>query len=539
MKKYLLKILCFITILSVISLVCAQEVQDPTPENKKILTIIDDAHSYNLNPQTACYSTDAQILINLYEGLFSYDPSTLEPKKALATDYHISRNKKRWTFILRQGACFSNGKPITANVVKKSWLKLLSTPNAPYSSFLDVIQGAQDFREGKTTDPNTVGIEAINDTTLVVILNTPASHFPKLLCHHAFSVISDKDSLNVSSGAYVLAERNNNKIRLLKNPQYWDAANVKINEIDILQSDDMNEIAYDFNTGKADWATGSFLVNSILNQNDVKISAEFGTQYLFFGCANKPWNNEDFRNALVSAIPWKQIRDGYPVPATTLVYPLSNYPSVDGLNYTDPYEAADLMKDARKKANIASDKILDLTFSIPDSDYMNSVAELLKKAWKPLGVNLIIKKTPVTSYLDTIDIHSADLFTYTWIGDFADPLAFLELFRGNSTLSPCNWNNTEFDNLLKKAAEENEESKHLELLSQAENLLLDNGVVLPISHPVSLNAIDLTQIGGWNTNAFDIHPFKYFYFTNTKTEIPNIVKNTRIPDKYTVSMSFN
>ncbi len=484
------------------------------------LTIVQSEHENNLDPHTASYSSEAQLLCGLYEGLFSYDPETLDPLPALAEDYHISRNKLRWTFILRDGIKFSNGDPITADDVRESWLDLLADPKASYASLLDIIRGAKAFRTG-TGKRDDVGITALNKKTVVIQLETPASHLPRILCHHAFAIVN-KDPA-VSSGAFVISEQTEKQLILKKNENYWDADNVHLPQITILQSDDANQNTFMFNTGTADWVADVLDINELLDHNAVKIHAEYGTQYLFFKCENAPWNNPDFRNALLAAVPWAELRKGALVPATTFVYPLGSYPQVNGLNYTDNDEAADLMKSAREKASIAPDKDIPVTFAIIDNQYMSQEAEILKKAWKPLGVTLSIQKTPANRYLDSISTWKADLFSYTWIGDFSDPLAFLELFRSDSTLNPSGWKNPEFDSFLDQAAASTADEDHLKLLSQAEQLLLDSGEILPISHPVSLHAIDLDLVGGWSSNALDMHPLKYLYFKHKDTNIPNIV----------------
>ncbi|MBQ5878436.1 MAG: hypothetical protein IIW71_11680, partial [Treponema sp.] len=109
------------------------------------ITIIASEHNYNLDPHTSSYSSEAQILTGLYEGLFSYNPITLEPQFAIVSDYKISRDKKRWTFTIRNDAKFSDGSPITAKNIKDSWLALLSEPNAPYASLFYIVNGAKEF----------------------------------------------------------------------------------------------------------------------------------------------------------------------------------------------------------------------------------------------------------------------------------------------------------------------------------------------------------------------------------------------------------
>ncbi len=155
---------------------------------------------------------------------------------------------------------------------------------------------------------------------------------------------------------------------------------------------------------------------------------------------------------------------------------------------------------------------------------MKKEVELLKEAWEPLGVEVKVQTTPEERYLLSIPSWNADLFSYSWIGDFADPLAFLELFREGSTLNQSQWQNKDYNRLLKEAAETNSSVEHNRLLADAERILLDDGVVLPISHSVCLHVVNPATVGGWYTNALDIHPFKYIYFKEEASSVPNIVK---------------
>lgn len=490
------------------------------PDLQQNFTIIDAVHAYDLNPHTAAYSSEAQILTGLYEGLFSYDPVSLEPQYALATNYRISRDKLRWSFTLRDNAKFSDGSPITAQDVCESWLDLLAEPGASYSSLLDVIQGAYEYRTGSGKRED-VAIKAVNDTTLTIHLVRPASYLPRILCHSAFSVC--KKDLSAFSGPFSVESYKNNTLVLKKNGNYWDAANTHLNQITIVQSDNAAENAYSFNTGSADWVTGNADVQKLLNKNVIQLNAEFATEYLFFKCRKDSiWNNPAFRTALLEAVPWDKLREKSFVKATTLVYPLSGYPQVEGYSYTDADEAESLMKEARKKAGIPADKKIPLVFAITDTDFMKERAQLFIDAWTPLGIDVQIQKTPVERYLSSIPSWNADLFSYTWIGDFADPLAFLELFQGNSTLNVTGWSNGDYDKLLDDAALYTDENRP-KLLSQAEQLLLDSGMVIPISHPVSLNIINPDAVGGWTANAFDMHPLKYLYKKQVKQNIPNMV----------------
>ena len=486
------------------------------------ITVIASEHNYNLDPHTSSYNSEAQILTGLCEGLFSYNPVTLEPQFAIASDYKISRDKKRWTFTIRNDAKFSDGTPITAKNIKDSWLALLSEPNAPYASLFYIINGAKEFHSKNDSIEN-VGIKVIDDLNISLYLNAPASHLPKLLCMNAFSVKNPNPF--VSSGPFYIAEQTNEFLILKKNEYYYDSVNTKLKQITYIFSDDSEENTHAFNTGLADWVSGPADIKKLISKDSTHISAEYATEYLFFKeTPNSIWNNVDFRLALLEAIPWDKLRENTFVKATTLVYPLNGYPAVEGFSYTDKIEAKKMMDAARQKLNIPQDQIIPITFAITDSEYMQKKATLLKDAWQDLGVDLSIITVNSYEYLHKIQEINADLFSYTWIGDFADPLAFLELFRSNSTLNVTNWKNSEFDKLLDEAALYSDEN-HSKILAQAEQLLLNQGLIIPIQHPVSLNIIDLNSIGGWSVNSFDIHPLKYLFKKEQKINLPNVVLN--------------
>ena len=401
---------------------------------------------------------------------------------------------------------------------------MLSTADSPYSSLFDIVAGAQEYRlSGGKTDIDSIGISVIDDSTIAVNLIKPAAHLYKLLCMQAFCV--KPASEGVYSGPFVIESSDSEKIILKKNEQYYDSKKTPLSQITVLLSDDDEENSFLFNTGKADWITGTFNSKRIIDKKSIRVNAEFATQYLFFKIKpNSIWSRTDFRAALLEAVPWEKLREGFYVPATTLVYPLNGYKNVEGYSYCDEQNAKFLMKEARKNANIPEEQQLVLTFAIPDSDYMKKKAEILKEAWKTLGVELRTEEIPSAAYLDSIQNSDSELFSYTWIGDFADPLAFLELFRSNSTLNVSGWSNQEYDNLLNESSIYSDEN-HLKLLAQAEQLLLDEAMILPIQHPVSVNVVDLEATGGWFPNEFDIHPLKYLYKKEKIYHIPNIVFN--------------
>ena len=490
--------------------------------------IVEGVRVHELNPQVTNYSSDSQLLNGLYEGLFTTSPVTLEPQYAIAKDFKISRDKKRWTITLRDDVYFSNGEKITAESVRDSWLRLLANPNASYASLLDIVRGAEAFRTGQA-GYDEVGIYATAENVLSVYLNSPANYLPRILCHTAFSVTHSNPE--VFSGAYELEFIADRKYILKKNPYYWDRNNVTLERITFVQSENADENTWYYNTGAVDWVTTVINQQKLLDPKAIQINANFGTGFLYFrltekkpanSTCSKLWDYPEFRNAVLEAFPWDEIHKKYLIPATTLVYPLSGYPQIDGFDYTDSIEASLKMKDAREKYGVPQEEIIPLVMHVFENEFSEEDEKLLRQALEPLGIELTIKTTPSYLYYATILSSDADIVATSWIGDFADPLAFLELFHGGSTMNDSGWKNEAFDGLLEKAATASD-AERLILLGQAENILLDSGMVLPLYRSVSSNVIDLTEVGGWYTNAFDIHPLKYLYKKQPKFNSENIV----------------
>ena len=246
--------------------------------------IVESVRVHELNPQITNYSSDSQLLSGLYEGLFTTSPVSLEPQYAIAKEFKISRDKKRWSITLREDARFSNGEKITAEAVRDSWLRMLANPASPYSSLLDIVRGAEAFRTGQG-NYDEVGIYATAENVLSIYLNNPANYLPKILCHTAFSVTHSNPE--VYSGAYELEIVADRKYILRKNPYYWDKDNVTLERITFVQSDNVDDNTFYYNTGAVDWVTGQVNQSKLLDPSAIQISATFGTGYLYFKMSSR------------------------------------------------------------------------------------------------------------------------------------------------------------------------------------------------------------------------------------------------------------
>jgi len=238
------------------------------------------------------------------------------------------------------------------------------------------------------------------------------------------------------------------------------------------------------------------------------ISAQFGTEFMFFRDDREPWTDPALRNAVLTAIPWSKLRNGNIVTATSLILPLQNYPDIIGLTDYDP----DLAKEMLAEAGYSQTDNLTLKIAIPDYPNAKNEANSIKEGLAQIGITVEIILCDPNTYLESFDSIDADVFTYTWIGDFADPLAFLELFRKDSTLRETNWTNDTFEQLIQDASALTDVTERYKKLAEAEQVLIDSGLIIPISHPVAADCIDTEILGGWYSNVLDIHPLKDLYF---------------------------
>jgi oligopeptide transport system substrate-binding protein len=212
----------------------------------------------DLDPHVVTSLAEARIIPALFEPLVSFDPADLHPVPALAESWEISPDGLTYTFHLRE-AQWSNGEPITAQDCIDSWRRIL-TPSlaADYAYLFYLIQGAEDFHQGRTTDFSQVGLAAPAARTLVVRLAHPAPYFLQLLLNMPWrpvnvrSIAAHGDAYQrgtawtrpdrlVTSGPFVLKEwLPHQRLVVGKSPTYWDRAHVQLNAIVFYPTDSVD-----------------------------------------------------------------------------------------------------------------------------------------------------------------------------------------------------------------------------------------------------------------------------------------------------------
>ncbi|MDR2575274.1 MAG: ABC transporter substrate-binding protein [Treponema sp.] len=504
----------------------------PRVKNRDELTVTFSKGDLELDFRKSYMASEAQLYTAIYEGLFSYHPITLEPVPALAEKWELSNDKKQWTFTLRGNAKYWNGDPVTAEDFRTAWLSVLAPErDAPYSSLYDIIEGAKEYRTGEIRDENKVGIIASGPKTLVVKLIAPASFFPSMLSHHSFSPIHPSmlkvddwtASPPVSNGPFRIAEMEENNIVLEKTDNYWDAKNVSLNKINVRFTETGEEASRLWNSGEARWISGDVDIDALTDRSGIQVNPMFATHYYFIRSGEKPWNDYRLRRALILVLPWDEIRSGHYHPAKTLIYPLPGYPKIEGLSETSTDEAVALLAEA----GFPEGKGLpELVLRITPSPEASRITGLMAVAWKEqLGIPVRVEIVPYSRYFQALKAGGYNVGYSTWIGDFADPYSFLQMWRRDSNLNDSGYNDDDYEALMEKSMLE-EGSARWAILAEAEQLLLERGSVLPISFSPAINIVDMGELEGWFPNALDIHPFKYLAFRAFRP-IPGVVMHTK------------
>lgn len=486
----------------------------PNPADRTELTAVFSGDEAELDFRKSYLASEAQIFTGLYEGLFSYHPRRLDPVPAAASAWKISEDKKVWTFTIREDARFQNGDHVRAEDFRAAWISLLDPQkNSPYSSLFDIIEGAHEYRRGIIKNPEDVGISAPDDKTLIVHLKAPAAFFPSMLCHHSFSPIHPSMlsarswAAPVSNGPFYVSENENGRLVLLKNKRYWDVDRVSLEKITIRFTDDGDESAAMWNLGEARWIAGNFNFEALADRSGIMINEMFATHYYYIR-AEGPWQDHRVRRALALALPWDEIRGPHSKPAKTLIYPLHGYPQIKGFETTDFEEAQRLLEEAGFPKGVG---LPELIIRITPAEDADRIGKLMASAWMKLGIPVKLDVVPFNQYFLSLKNYDYNIGSTTWIGDFADPYTFLQMWRKDSNLNDSGYSDEDYEALMERSMTE-EGTERFETLGEAEQLLLDRGTVLPVSYTLAFNIVDTDELDGWFPNALDIHPFKYFSF---------------------------
>lgn len=476
---------------------------------------------------------EGRLAFNLFEGLLMPGPTTSKLKspdqlvvKGVAEDFEVSNGGKVYTFTLREDAKWSNGDPVTAEDFVYSWKRIL-TPNFPadYAQMLWVIDGAQEYNEGKQEDWSKVGIKAKDARTLEVTLKAPTPFFPELVAFYTFFPVNKKaieahgDDWTkpeniVTNGAYKLSKYTpQQEVVLEKSENYWGAEDVALEQVRLRIISDTNAVVNAYKTGELHW-TGTSLpvaqISNLLMHPDYVRHPMLGTYYYRVNVSKEgPLQDKRVRKALSLAVDRDQLVNqtmkGLYMKAEAYVPgSMPGYKSTATVE-TNPAKAKKLLAEA----GYGKDKPLKIELLYNTDENHKLIAESLQAMWKSsLGIDVELVNKEWKTYLQDIDTLNYQVARAGWIGDYNDPMTFLDMWVTGNGNNDTGWSNADYDALIERANKEPNVGKRKALLQEAEALLLEEGPIIPI-YWYTNNMLVSRFIEGFEPHNRDIHLFKY------------------------------
>jgi oligopeptide transport system substrate-binding protein len=478
---------------------------------------------------------EGQLAFNLFEGLMMPGPTTeglTDTSKlvvyGVAESHTVSEDGKTYTFKLRADAKWSTGDALTSADFVYSWRRVL-TPGFPadYAQMLWVIQGAEAFNKGAVTDWEQVGIKAPDAQTLVVTLNEPTPYFLELLAFYTFFPVPEKAiAANaeewskpeniVTNGAYKLTSyKPQQEILLEKSDQYWDKANVGIDKVRFQIISDQNAIVNAYKTGALHW-TGPGLpvaqITNLLTHPDYMSEPMLGVYYYRVNVSKQdsPLFKPQVRRALAAAIDRESLVNNtmnglFKAAPAFVPDSMAGYTSTTKVGY-DAVAAKQLLADAGYPGGQGMPAI-ELLYNTDQNHKL--VAESVQQMWKnTLGIDVKLVNKEWKTYLQDIDTQSYQVARAGWIGDYNDPMTFLDMWVTDNGNNDTGWSNADYDKLIASARQEADVAKRLVLLQQAEALLLEQGPVIPIYFYTN-NMLVTGRLKGFEPHNRDVHLLKY------------------------------
>lgn len=523
-RHYLLSPISCLLVISFLAITACQK-----SNNNADLIVINGVDPESLDPAIVTGLPDGRVVSELFEGLLRFNAEG-RSEPGMASSWEISPDQKTYLFHLRPEARWSDGQVVTAQDFVFSWCRTLSPETgSAYSYQLFIIKGAEDFCNGKEKDFSKVGVEALHDGTLKVTLAQPTPYFLDL-CATApfFPVRSDlvhrvgdhwtKPEHIISNGPYKLLMWSiNDKIRIERNPLYWDVATVAFKKIDLISID--NPItAYNFYAARqADFIFAEMplsLLDELRKKSDFHSAVLLGTDFIRFNCTKAPFSDVRIRKAFALCIDQerivKKISRESEIPAKSFVPPgTSDYEPAKGIGY-EPEQARQLLSEA----GYPEGKGFPLTtYLYNESELSEGIAVELQQAWKKeLGVSVLLARQEWKVFLSSLKNLNYSIARSSWVGDYSDPNNFLDIFTSESGNNRTGWKSQKYDKLIEQASSELNAEKRLQIFQQAEKILIDEQVpITPLFFYTSMKLYDSSRLGGIKENILNRHPLRAIY----------------------------
>ena len=500
----------------------------------KILLLTVGSEPRTLDPQEAQGVTEHHIIMAMIEGLVA--PSIDDQSKVvpgMADRWEHNEDYSVWTFHIGEDRKWSNGDPVTAQDFVFSYKRMLTASfGAQYSENLFILKGAEDYYRGKITDFDQVGVKALDPHTLRIELVGPTPYLLSLVQHDSWLPVNPKAILSfgnidtrdskwtraenyIANGPFKMKSwRPNDVIEVVRNPLYWDAANVKLNGINFFSIENLNTAERAFQAGQLH-KTDQVPLDKVpyyrrTRPELIRIDPYEGVYFYRINIARKPLDNPKVRLALNLAVDRdaivKNILREDQKPATGYTPPgMGDYQPLDKMHY-DPERARQLLAEAGYPNGKGFPKF---TIHFNTLESHRAIAEAIQQMWKEeLNIDVGLENQEWKVYLDTQNNKNYDISRSAWIGDFMDPVTFLSMWTTGNGNNNTNWGNPKFDAFIEQAARTGDPKARLEILHQAEDLFLSEAPIVLVYWYTNAYLLQ-PSVQNWNPLVLGNHNYKY------------------------------
>lgn len=470
----------------------------------------------SLDPALAQGTHESWILQHSFEGLMTYDKDGNIVPGMAADEPVISDDGLTYTFTVRDDVKWSNGDPVTAHDFEFAW-KRVADPDlaADYAHQVFYIEGMEELftgedvnGDGTVATVDDVGVKALDDHTLEVKLVNPTGFFTELTAFYTYFPVNkavveanpewaNNADTYVSNGPFTLESwEHNAKILLKKNPEYYDAAQITIEGIDLDVIDDDNTAYQKYDGGEYDMLVKIppvVIGEMVDSQNpELVLGPQAGTYYYNLNAEVSPFNNPKVRRAFAMALDretiTQKISKGGEIPAEGIV-PFG-FMDENGEEYRNKMEnsiafdaagAKALLEEGLAEEGVTVDVFNDMALLYNTSETHRLIAQAVQEMWRTnLGINIGLENVDFQVKLDREKAGDYQISRAGWIGDYADPMTMLDLWHSESSFNDANYNNPEYDALIDSIKASPDQAFRFEKMREAENMLNEDMPVVPV-----------------------------------------------------------
>jgi oligopeptide transport system substrate-binding protein len=457
------------------------------------------------------------VIDNLMEGLTQFDDQ-LRLQPAVAKRWTVSHNGKTYTFYLRDDVYWTDGKPVTAYDFEYSWKRLLNPKTAAeYAYFLYDLQNAFEYNSGKITDPNAVGVRALDLFTLQVDLKKPIVFFPSITAFTG-TYPQRKDLIErygdrwteprylVTNGPFKLIEwQHEYKLTLAANPGYY-ADRPRLGLVQMFVVNDRTTALTLYETGDLDLVNlPPEAIPFYRNTKDYVKAPLLRGYYYGFNVIKKPFDDARVRRAFSMAIDRTELprvlRGGEVPTSSWIPQGLLGYNPEIGPKF-DPKTAQRLLAEA----GYPNGKGMPAVSLVYNTEPVNKlIAENIQAQWKRnLNIHVILDNQEWKVFLKRLKTDTPQIFRLGWGADYPDPDNFMVLFTTDSGNNRTHWGNRHYDELIAKAAMETDSEQRAKIYDEAQRILTEQDVPIMSLFIAQQNLRVKSYVKGLKLNAMEL-----------------------------------